>query len=383
MPFTPAQFVRGMDYTIRTFDKAEPVDQINVEHPFLAWLMANKKDSLYGNGLFGNSVFMANQSNYQRYWGADQVTYNERDPARWAYFPYVNAHDGFWFDEDRLKANNIVIGEDGLEAPTKYEKGQLIDLLMQSWRALREGMQENLAYDTLLNGTQSTKAVVGLDGIVSTTPTVGTTGDLARSNLWWRNNIALGVAQSVLIDTMEITYRACLRYGKVKPTKIFVGAAFLDDPDNAIGVLGDISVGGAQVPTGAVMNMMGTLFQRAGQPESGSAEDESIPSYLLDQSGQLRFDAADPDARADALSEWFQASTPPANFGTPHATQANGPWSHAQEQAGWGDGLDELESIDESDEDAFHEDAYAEDFMDDDEGVLLTTSSRDLEPAGW
>lgn len=146
-----------------------------------------------------------------------------------------------------------------------------------------------------------------------------------------------------------------------------------------MGVLGrqNISVGGAQVPTGAVMNMMGTLFQRAGQPTGGSAEDESIPAYLLDQSGQLRVDAADPDARADALAEWFQASAPPAPFGAMHAAHAHGPWSHAPQQAGWGDGLDEFESIDESDEDAFDED-----FMDEDEGIALTTSARDLEWVG-
>lgn len=229
MPFTPQQIVRGMDYTIRTYDKKAPVDQINTERPLLAWLMANKVESLYGNGFFANSVYVDNQSNYQRYFGADQVTYNQRDPVRQAYFPYVNAHDGFWFDEDTLKANNIVINDDGLEAPTKYEKGQLVDLLEQSWRALREGMQENIGFDLLRDGSQSTKAVAGLDSIVSTTPTVGTTGDLARSNLWWRNNIALSTAQNVLIDTMEITWRACLRFGKVKPTKIFCGAAFLDD----------------------------------------------------------------------------------------------------------------------------------------------------------
>lgn len=237
MPFTTQQFTRGMDYTIHTFDRVEPVDQINVERPLLQWLIANRADSLYGNGLFGNPVYVANQSNYQRYFGADQVTYNQRDPARQALFPYVNAHDGFWFDEDTLKANNIVINEDGLEQPNKLERDQLVNLLGQSWRALREGMQENLAIDNLLDGSQSTKAVAGLDHIVSTTPTVGTVGDLDASNSWWQNNIALGLAQNVLIDNMETTWRACLRYGKVKPTKIFCGAAFLDDYRAAANVM--------------------------------------------------------------------------------------------------------------------------------------------------
>lgn len=229
MPFTEAQLVTGMTYTIKSFDQREPVDQINEDHRFLSWLVQHKMDSLYGNGVYGAPIYYRNQSNYQRYFGADQVTYNQRDPNMWAFYPYVNSHDGFWNDEDTLKANNIVVSDAGLESPTTYEKGQLINLLKQQWRALKNGLQENLAYDTLLDGSQSTKAVAGLDSIVSTTPTVGTTGDIARSNAWWRNNISLSIAQAALIDQMEIQYRACIRYGKQKPTAIFCGAAFLDD----------------------------------------------------------------------------------------------------------------------------------------------------------
>lgn len=238
MPFTPTQFVRGMDYTIHTYDRVQPVDQINTERPFLTWALANRADSLYGNGLFGNPVYVDNNSNYQRYFGADQVTYNTRDPDRQALFPYVNAHDGFWFDEDTLRANNIVVSEEGgLEAPTKLERDQLINLLGEAWRALREGMQENLALDVLRDGSQSTKAVAGLDLLVSQNPTVGTIGQLAASNSWWQNNISLTIAQANLIDQMEIMWRACLRYGKIKPTKIFCGAAFLDDYRAAANVM--------------------------------------------------------------------------------------------------------------------------------------------------
>ena len=147
-----------------------------------------------------------------------------------------------------------------------------------------------------------------------------------------------------------------------------------------LGALGrqSISVGGAQVPTGAMMNMVGTLFQRAGQPTAGAAEDESIPAYLLDASGQLRIDSADPDARADALAEWFHFSAPPADFGQQRAAEAAWSWQNVDESAGWADGLDEFESIDESDDDEFDDG-----FMEDDEGVALTTSSRDLESVGW
>jgi len=139
-----------------------------------------------------------------------------------------------------------------------------------------------------------------------------------------------------------------------------------------MGTLGrpNVGVGGTQVPTGAVMNMMGTLFQRAGQP-AGGAEDESIPAYLLDARGQPRVDLADAEARTDALAEWFQASTPPLTLAT--RTHAEWTWQDVDENVGWGDGVDEFdpedEAFDEIDEDV--------------EAVALTTSRHDLEAVGW
>jgi hypothetical protein len=133
----------------------------------------------------------------------------------------------------------------------------------------------------------------------------------------------------------------------------------------------NVGVGGAQVPTGAVMNMMGTLFQRAGQPAGGSAEDESIPAYLLDAGGQPRIDLADAEARADALAEWFQISAPPAGVGE-YEAEAAWTWQDVDEGTGW------VEGFDEDLEDEAYE-SIDEDF----EAVALTTSRRDLEAAGW
>lgn len=132
----------------------------------------------------------------------------------------------------------------------------------------------------------------------------------------------------------------------------------------------NVGVGGAQVPTAAVMNMMGALFQRAAQP-AGVGEDESIPAYLLDVHGQPRIDLADPEARADALVEWFQVSAPTTALGE-SGTAHGWSWHEFDDTAGWVDGHDE----DAEDE---RYDGIDEDF----EAVALTTSRRDLESAGW
>ena len=86
MPFTSAQLVTGANYTLNTYERKEPIDQINVQHVALDWLVRNKQDSLYGNGYHKEPLYYQNSSNYQNYFGADQVTYNERDPAMWAEF---------------------------------------------------------------------------------------------------------------------------------------------------------------------------------------------------------------------------------------------------------------------------------------------------------
>lgn len=237
MPFSPAQLVTGANYSLATYQRKTPIDQINVKHATLDWLIKNKEESNFGNGSFKEPVYYNNDSNYQNYFGADQVTYNERDPDKWTDFTWYNAHDGFWFDEDRLLAAGITLLDDTSAIPTAQEKESLIDLLKESYRSLRNSMQEGLALETLRDGTQSTKAVPGLANLVSTTPALGVIGGIsAVTDTYWRNNINLGVAELDLVDQMEITWRACMTYGGILPDFIVVGAAFLDAYRRAAGL---------------------------------------------------------------------------------------------------------------------------------------------------
>jgi len=237
MPFTALQIASGANYTLQTFARNEPIDQINTEHEVLKWLIANKEDSSFGNGYFGEGIYVANGSNYQNYFGPDEVTYNERDPGLQTKFAYFNYHDGFWFDEDRLAANGIIVGDDPSDTPTQDEKNQLISLLDTSYRALRNGVQDNLALELLQDGSQSSKACPGLDYIIDTTPAVGVVGNIdPASATYWRNNINMGLTGSDVVNQMEITHRACRRYGGMTPDAYFCGAAFLDNYRTQAGV---------------------------------------------------------------------------------------------------------------------------------------------------
>ena len=230
MPFTPAQLVNGANYSLATFQKKEPIDQINIQHVTLDYLIRNKEDSSFGNGTFKEPIFVDNGSNYQNYFGADQVTYNERDPAKWTTFNYFNNHDGFWFDEDRLLAAGIRMSEDRDSVPTGAEKESLVNLLRQSYRGLKNGIQENLAFEMLRDGSQSTKACPGLASIIDPTPATGTVGGIdAATYTYWRNNANTGITAADVVKEMEQTWKDCMRYGGMLPKFIPCGQAFYEN----------------------------------------------------------------------------------------------------------------------------------------------------------
>lgn len=230
MPFTQQQLATGANYTLETYRRTDPIDQVTQDRPFLKWLLDHKEATVFGNGYVNEPVYVSHDSNYQNYHGADQVTYNERDPARQAKFGYYNFHDGFWFDEDRLAANGIILTDDREAVPTAGEKDQLINLLQVSYRALKEGAMDNFNLEAFQNGAASAKAMPGLDHLVSTTPTVGTVGNINAANAaYWQNNANLAISGANLIAEMHETLRAVTRYGGMRPDFIPVGAAFLDE----------------------------------------------------------------------------------------------------------------------------------------------------------
>jgi hypothetical protein len=238
MPFTTEQIARGSTYSLATYQKKEPIDQINVQHVTLDWLIKNKEPSTFGNGSFKEPIFVSNGSNAQNYFGADQVTYNERDPAKWTDFSYANLHDGFWFDEDRLTAAGISMAADGEDAvPTAVEKEALINLLSQSYRALKMGMQEALAFEYLRDGSQSSKAIPGLAHLVRTSPNTGVVGGIdAATATYWRNNANTGITAANVVDEMQLTWDDCMRYGGMIPDFIVGGRAFVENYRTQAGV---------------------------------------------------------------------------------------------------------------------------------------------------
>jgi len=233
MPITPQALVNGANYQLEAFAKGDPIDNIVRDRPLLKWLVDNKKESVFGNGIFNEKVRFTNDSNYQNFTGDDQLTYKRKNTVRKAPFQHYEAFDGFALNETELADNGIILTDDKTATTSDAEMIQIVDKLKEGWATTKNGIQENMDLELHLDGTQSTKACPGLDLIVSTTPTVGTIGGIDASvATFWRNNADLAISTATpgnLVKEMEKMWRACMTYGGVgAPDFIPCGSAFYD-----------------------------------------------------------------------------------------------------------------------------------------------------------
>lgn len=233
MPFTAAQIAVGLNYQLDFYVKNDPIDQINIMHPLYSALVGKKKFVPAGNQYHVEQVRITNSTNYQNYFGSDQVTYNEKDTVRQVKYAYSNFHDGFGIDEDRAAANGVLITDDAENVVSEADKIQLTNLMTEFYETLKLGCQDSFDQELHLDGTQNTKCAPGLDFLIQTDPTVSSVvgGFDQSTNTWWRNNASTGISTATagnLVDKMEAQWRACITYGGEAPDLILVGAAFLD-----------------------------------------------------------------------------------------------------------------------------------------------------------
>lgn len=233
MPFTTEQLAYAGVAAINFFQKNDPVDQVNVERPWIKKLMATKRQYVGGLQYVVEQLRYANDSNFQSYFGDQQVSYNRKRTLQQAKFTWGSFHDGFGLDEDTLTQNGITMTDDRSSSPTDAEKIQLTNLLEENTQTLKLGFQQNFDYMLHRDGTQSATDIPGLDALISTTPqSPGVVGGLDQSVYsWWQNTAITGISTATagnLTDQMEIAWRNCTRYGGNAPDLILCGEDFMD-----------------------------------------------------------------------------------------------------------------------------------------------------------
>ncbi|WP_164158769.1 phage major capsid protein [Stenotrophomonas maltophilia] len=258
MPLTAAQLLSGANTQLQSFSKEDPIDQFTTDRPFADWLIRNKVDSVFGNGVYNEKVRYTNDSNYQNYTGDDQFTYNRKKTMRLAPYQSYEAFDGFTLNETELANNGILLTDDRNAVMTEAEKIQIVNILTENRATLKDGFQENWDIEVHLDGSTNPKAVPGLDALVSTTPAVGTIGGIdAATTPYWRNWADIGISTTTpgtLIKRMETLWRKTIAYGKMgAPDFIPMGSDMYDALQaDALAVMGRQITIGTGGPGGGV-----------------------------------------------------------------------------------------------------------------------------------
>lgn len=228
MPATPAQLAEASKSSLDLYLKNNPIDQIAVDRVLLTKLNKGKKTFPGAKEYVVEQLRKSYDSNFQWYSGDAEVTYNKKDTLEQCKFRWSSCHDGYSLNEDECTRNGIVMTDDAGAQATAAEVIALTNILEEKNEALRLGFEASMDYELHLDGTQATDAVMGLDGLISLTPTVGIVGGLDRATYtWWRNGVATGLTAATILDQMEIMWRKCCRNGG-KPDFILVGETFLD-----------------------------------------------------------------------------------------------------------------------------------------------------------
>ncbi len=255
MPFTAEEISTAGKSAIDFYVKNKLIDNYNIERPLLKKLMAKKKDAPGGKEYIVEQLRKSNQSNFQWFNGSQVVTYNKRRNIEQAKYTWRSAHDGLALDEDRLLQNGITVTDDGKPGNnTEAERVQLTNLFEEEMEALDMGFKEKFDQALHLDGTQDDDAVVGLDSLISLTPSTGTIGGIdAAANTFWRNHAATNLTTTTTTGTirtaMEVAWRACIRNGGI-PDLILVGSDFLDGYVNhMINTFGRVNYGPTEAKT--------------------------------------------------------------------------------------------------------------------------------------
>jgi len=241
MPFSAQDIIDAGKIGLDFYLANNPVDQVAMDRVLLKALQAKKKEAPGAKQFIVEQLRKNYQSNFQWFNGSSVVAYNRRQTIEQANYAWRSCHDGFALDEDRLAQNGITVTDDrSPSSASMAEKIQLTNLIEEQAEVLKLGFQEQFSYQLHADGTQSTDAITGLDGLISLTPTSGTVGGIDRSasaNAYWRNNVATGLTTTTgtgtILNSMEVSYRACMRNGG-RPDLMVAGSNFIDGYRNFV-----------------------------------------------------------------------------------------------------------------------------------------------------
>lgn len=231
MPISAGDLATVATLSIADYLRNKPVDQVGYNHPFLEKMMAKRKK--LNPGLNQKvQVRKGYGTNFAWSKGESARTFNKRDSVDQATYEWYTGVDGLYLPWDQLFAAGVHVDPDpaskGKLVPTANERAVVTNMISEQMEILELGFKEKLDLEIHRDGTSGSDALVGLDALISRTPTTGTVGGLdAGTKTYWRNYFSGAVSKANLVLTMEAMWRACMRNGGT-PDFIMAGSTAVD-----------------------------------------------------------------------------------------------------------------------------------------------------------
>ena len=233
MPITAGDLATVSVHALDNYMRNKPVDQIGTERPLIKKLMAGRKKLMPARQYSVANVRNGYGSNFAWSFGESARSFNKRSTVDQAQFPWRVALDGLYLPWDMLFAAGIEVVPDsaskGNVKPSANEQVILSNMLTEHMEVLEAGFLEKLDIELHRDGSASTDAIVGLDTLISRTPSAASAvGGLDPSaKTYWRNYFTGTVSNANLRAQMELAWRACIRNGGA-PDFILAGSTFID-----------------------------------------------------------------------------------------------------------------------------------------------------------
>lgn len=243
MAFTVAELASIANAAMDYHYKGQPFAQTIQDKPLLAAMEANRKSFPGGKGditvpVKGAYEFQDTDNPNPRpgtltgYTHNDTVKYGTIADIERAKYTWRELHTGWTVTFTELKVDGISVSDTVTGEGERKHSGREVTAITNIMQDKVESFAEitEKAMNTMLwgDGSADAKGLVGIRHFITTTPSTGTTGGIARSTAWWQNRYAtVNTASAELIPAIHTNLRQTRRYGG-NPRIALAGSDFID-----------------------------------------------------------------------------------------------------------------------------------------------------------
>jgi len=259
--------------TLKHHIRGDAIESSIQDRPLLKRMRARQRTFAAGRDVITVQVKGGDfQIGFTSFTNDDVVTYGDTNRIQQAEYTWREYHAGIQLTRTELhQAGFIVTDADmGINASkaSDSDKQRLTDLLDDKMDDMTEGMIESLNLQYWENGTASPTDILGITGLITDVPSVGTVAGIDRSvagNAFWRN-LAFTTANGnvltsntanggELITNIQIIMRQLMRF-RGKPSVAYCGSDFLQAMEAEFRANGNYSLdgfsGGGDVSVGGL-----------------------------------------------------------------------------------------------------------------------------------